>query len=203
MLERDVEVAFGKGDSVQVSSQSFFFHSTHHLAGLVVWMTLEELSLFKSVSSLLCTMLDGEHFVDVSSTWQMWNHQRSLSVLFWMFLDLGTSIGLGKTSVNGRHRANHSPWKRFAPNSICLPALHSTANFLMWDFGKTQEIPLRLCQSIARRARVDAKACFLTWFLRCLDFGKAFCLAFLCKAEPAVQPAQLFCSRRELSYHSE
>lgn len=96
MLERDVEVAFGNGDSVQVSSQSFFFHSTHHLAGLVVWMTLEELSLFKSVSSLLCTMLDGGHFVDVSSTWQMWNHQRSLSVLFRMFLDLGTSIGFGQ-----------------------------------------------------------------------------------------------------------
>lgn len=59
---RDVEVAFGNGDSVQVSSQSFFFHSTHHLAGLVVWMTLEGPFLFKSVSGLLCTMLDGGAF---------------------------------------------------------------------------------------------------------------------------------------------
>lgn len=102
---------------------------------------------------------------------------------------------------DGESSESNSPWKRFAPNSICLPALHSTANLLMWDFvktspsflaqQKTQEIPLRLCQSIARRARVDAKACFLTWHV------KSWAVAFLCKAEPTVQPAQLFCSRRD------
>ena len=56
MPEGDVEVAFGNRDSVdsvQVSFQSFFFHSPHHLAGFVVWRTLEGPFLFKSGVSLL------------------------------------------------------------------------------------------------------------------------------------------------------
>lgn len=153
MPEGDVEVAFGNGDSVQVSSQSVFFHSSHHLAGLVVWMTLEGPFLFKSVSSLLCSMLDGGHFVDVSSTWQMWNHQRSLSVLFWMFLDLGTSIGLGKK------------WGSTAQSESFSFEKASTPNFLMGHFVKKElfcakktsrdstQTVLKHCQASSRRCQ--------------------------------------------------
>ena len=67
---------------------------------------------------------------------------------------------------DGESSESNSPWKRFAPNSICLPALHSTANLLMWDFVKTspsflaqQKNSRDSTQTVSKHCQASSRRC--------------------------------------------